>query len=73
LYGAETWTLWKLDWKDMESLKCAGEGLSRSVGLIVREMKKYYKEPRTNNKKKKGSVGWSHGKDRSDGKMRKKM
>ena len=32
LYGAETWTLWAVDQKYLESLKCgAGEGWRRSV------------------------------------------
>ena len=36
LYGAETGTLWKVDQKYMEVLKCgAGEGGRRFFGLIV--------------------------------------
>jgi hypothetical protein len=36
LYGAETWTLWAVDQKGLESLKCgAGGGWKRSVGLIM--------------------------------------
>jgi hypothetical protein len=36
LYGAETWTLRKVDQKYLEVLKCgAGEGWRRSVGLIL--------------------------------------
>jgi hypothetical protein len=47
LYGADVWTLRKVDQKYPESLKCrAGEGCGRSAGLIVREMNKYYKESR---------------------------
>ena len=42
LYGAETWTLRKVDQKYLKILKYAGEGW-RKVGLIVREMK-YDKE-----------------------------
>ena len=43
LYGAETWTLRRVDQKrTWKVLKCgAGEGWKRSVGLIMREMKKY--------------------------------
>jgi hypothetical protein len=48
LYGAETWTLWTANQKDLESLKCAaGGGWKRSVGLIIREMKKYCLESRS--------------------------
>jgi len=44
LYGAETGTLWKVDQKYLEILKCgAGEG-KKIFGLIVWERKKYYKE-----------------------------
>jgi hypothetical protein len=45
LYGAETWMLWVVDQKYLESfLKCsAGEGWRRSVGLIMCEMKQYYR------------------------------
>jgi hypothetical protein len=36
LYGAETWTLQKVDQKYLESVECgAGEGGRRSFGLIV--------------------------------------
>jgi hypothetical protein len=36
LYGAETWTLWKVDQKYLENLKFgAGEEWRRSVGPIV--------------------------------------
>jgi hypothetical protein len=36
LYGAEIWTLRKVDQKYLESLKCgAGGGWKRSVGLIL--------------------------------------
>jgi hypothetical protein len=36
LYGAETWTLRKVDQKYLESLECrTREGLRRSVKLIV--------------------------------------
>jgi predicted HD phosphohydrolase len=36
LYGAETWTLRKVEQKYLESLKCAaGERCRRSVGPIV--------------------------------------
>jgi predicted solute-binding protein len=46
LYGAETWTFPKVDQK-YQVLKCgAEEGCRRSVGPIVREMKKYYIESR---------------------------
>jgi hypothetical protein len=36
MYGTETWTLWKVDQKYLEILKCdAGEGWRRSVGSIL--------------------------------------
>jgi hypothetical protein len=36
LYGAQTWTLRKVDQKYLESFECgAGEGWKRSVGPIV--------------------------------------
>jgi hypothetical protein len=36
LYAAETWTIWKLNQKFLEVLKCgAGEGWRRSLGLII--------------------------------------
>jgi hypothetical protein len=35
-YGAETWTLWKIDEKCLESLECgAGEEWKGSAGPIV--------------------------------------
>jgi hypothetical protein len=41
LYGAEIGTVWGVDQKQPENLKCrAGEGW-RSVGPIMREMKYY--------------------------------
>ena len=35
LYGAETWTLQKVDHKYLEVLTCAAEGWRRSVGQIM--------------------------------------
>jgi hypothetical protein len=47
LYGAETWTLWKVDQKYRKfSERDAGERW-RSFGPIVREMKQYCIESRT--------------------------
>jgi hypothetical protein len=43
LYGAEKWTLWKVDQKYLESFG-VGEEWRRSVGPIECEMKKYYTE-----------------------------
>jgi len=43
LYGTETRTLWKVDQNTWKILKCGTEDeYSRSVGLTVRTMKKYY-------------------------------
>jgi len=43
LYGTETRTLWKVDQNTQKILKRGTEDeYSRSVGLIVRTMKKYY-------------------------------
>ena len=45
LYGTETWTIWKVDKKYLEHLKCsAGEGWRRLVRQVRWEIKKYYKE-----------------------------
>jgi len=42
LCGAETGTVWAVDWKQLEVLKCgAGEGWRRSAGPIVRDMERY--------------------------------
>jgi hypothetical protein len=47
LYGAETWTLLKVDQKNLENLKYGtGRGWIRSVVLIMEEMKKYCLESR---------------------------
>jgi hypothetical protein len=45
LYGAETWTLRKVNQKYLESF-VIGEGWRRSVGHILWELKKYYTELR---------------------------
>jgi hypothetical protein len=46
LYGAETWTLRKVDQNTWKVLKCVAEEGWRSAGPIMWEMKKYYKESR---------------------------
>jgi hypothetical protein len=48
LYSAETWKLRAVDQKHLESFKYgAGEGWRRSVGPVIREMKKYCLESRS--------------------------
>jgi len=43
LYGTETWSLWNGDQNTWKILKYGTEDKhSRSVGLIMRTMKKYY-------------------------------
>jgi len=44
LFGAETWTLRKVDHIFCEVLKCGAGGWRRSAGPIMWEMKKYHTE-----------------------------